>query len=54
MVKCSINENESKWKNKIYKLAKVNDRIQILRLARPRNKRHQDINRGRWFDFKPC
>ena len=24
-------------------------RIQILQVARPRNKKHPDINRGRWF-----
>ena len=41
-------------KNKIYKLAKVNDRIQILQLAKPRNKRHQDINRVEGDGFKPC
>ena len=29
-------------------LAKVNDRIQIQRLARSRNKRHRNMNRERW------
>ena len=38
---------ESKLKNKIYKLAKVNDRIQVLQLARSRNKRHRNMNRER-------
>ena len=43
---------ESKWKNKIYKVAKVIDRIQILQLARFRNKRHRDTNQERWFQTK--
>ena len=43
---------ESKWKNKIYKVAKVIDRIQILQLARFRNKRHRDMNQERWFQTK--
>ena len=31
-----------KWKNKIYKLGKVDDKIQILQPARSRNKRQKD------------
>ena len=31
-----------KWKNKIYKFGKVDDRIQILQLARYRNKRQKE------------
>ena len=31
-----------KWKNKIYKFWKVDDRIQILQLARSRNKRQKE------------
>ena len=45
-----------KLKNKIYKLRKVDDRVQILQLARSRNKRqkskrNRDMNRARerWF-----
>ena len=43
---------KSKWikiENKIYKLAQVNDRIQILQLARSRNKRHRNMKRERWL-----
>ena len=31
-----------KWKNQICKVGKVNDRIQILQLARSRNKRQKE------------
>ena len=31
-----------KWKNKVYKLGKVDDRIQILQPARSRNKRPKE------------
>ena len=34
-----------KWKSKIYKLGKVNDRNQILQPARSRNKRQKDMNK---------
>ena len=34
-------ENQ-KWKNKVYKLGKVDDRIQILQPARSRNKRPKE------------
>ena len=33
-----------KWKSKIFKLWKVDDRIQILEPARSRNKRNRDMN----------
>ena len=32
---------DQKWKNKIYKLGKVDDRIRILQPARSRNKRQE-------------
>ena len=38
-----------KMENKIYKLAKFNDMIQILQLAKSRNKRHENMNRERWL-----
>ena len=47
-----LNQNESKCKNKIYKLAKVNDRIQIIHLAISRNKRNRNMIRERWLDGK--
>ena len=31
-----------KWKNKIYKFGKIDDRIQILQLAGDRNKRQKE------------
>ena len=34
-----------KWKSKIYKLGKVNDRNQILQPARSRNKRQKDMDK---------
>ena len=33
-----------KWKNKIYKLGKVDDRISVLQVTRPRSKKQKEIN----------
>ena len=33
-----------KWKNKIYKLGKVDDRISVLQVTRSRSKKQKEIN----------
>ena len=40
-----------KWKNKIYKLGKVDGRIPILtcKIQEQKTKKNRDMNKKRWF-----